>query len=262
MQYYKFMSIGILSGLVMAASMGAGLLTPRTAAAMSIATCDFDGDRQIDTAQGDSSATVSGEPFAGLVRIYFGNGGYWEWHQESPGIPGHSEQFDLFGESVAAGYFDDDQYCDLAIGVPYEGINDFENAGRVVVLYGSANGFQTLDRPVQNWHQGSSGVPGSNETDDMFGESLAAGDFNGDGNDDLAIGVSDEDIGRARNAGRVVILFGSLEGLQTDEETPQNFHQNSPGISGHNETGDRFGGNLWAGDYNSDGFTDLEIGFA
>ncbi|PON12187.1 hypothetical protein C2W62_40930 [Candidatus Entotheonella serta] len=93
----------------------------------------------------------------------------------------------------------------------------------------------------------------------MFGESLAAGDFNGDGNDDLAIGVSDEDIGRARNAGRVVILFGSLEGLQTDEETPQNFHQNSPGISGHNETGDRFGGNLWAGDYNSDGFTDLEI---
>ena len=39
---------------------------------------------------------------------------------------------------------------------------------------------------------------GKAEVGDWFGEELATGDFNGDGRDDLAVGVPKEDIGSIR----------------------------------------------------------------
>ncbi len=44
-------------------------------------------------------------------------------------------------------------------------------------------------------------VEGDPEQDDLFGRCVATGDFNGDGEDDLAIGVSGEDIGSIDAAG-------------------------------------------------------------
>ena len=38
-------------------------------------------------------------------------------------------------------------------------------------------------------------------------------DFNGDGKDDLAIGVPGEDIGSTKNGGAVEVLYGSSKGL-------------------------------------------------
>jgi hypothetical protein len=54
-------------------------------------------------------------------------------------------------------------------------------------------------------------VEGAPEDDDFFGVSLAAGDFNGDGMDDLAIGVPLEDIepGTIENAGAVNVLYSA-----------------------------------------------------
>ena len=44
-------------------------------------------------------------------------------------------------------------------------------------------------------------MPGASEKNDAFGWSLDAGDTNGDGYTDIAIGVAEEDLGSKRDAG-------------------------------------------------------------
>src|SRR2546421_608602 len=75
------------------------------------------------------------------------------------------------------GDFDGDGFSDLAIGVPGEG--PLEEEGAVQVLYGSAAGLKAARN--QLWTQDSPGVPGTGDGGHLFGRSLAAGDFNGDG---------------------------------------------------------------------------------
>jgi FG-GAP repeat len=93
------------------------------------------------------------------------------------------------------------------------------------------------------------------ETGDQFGTALAAGDFNGNGRDDLAIGVPLEDVLVDRgggvfenvvNAGEVGVLYGSSSGLSTASHAPQFWHQAVPGIPGDPETSDHFGAALTA----------------
>jgi hypothetical protein len=182
------------------------------------------------------------------------------WSQNSPNIEGGSEDFDHFGEVVATGDFDGDGYDDLAIGVPNEdlgsGANEITNAGAVNILYGSAFGGlgSTGD---QIWHQNSSGVLGVAEAFDNFGSSLAAGDFNDDGYDDLAIGVPGEDVGTINAAGAVNILYGSASGLTATGD--QIFDQDD--VNGSSaEIGDNFGGSLTTGDFDGDGYVDLVVG--
>ena len=51
------------------------------------------------------------------------------------------------------------------------------------------------------WYQGASGIVDNIEPQDFFSNSLAAGDFNKDGTDDLVIGVPQEDFGSTEDAG-------------------------------------------------------------
>jgi hypothetical protein len=67
---------------------------------------------------------------------------------------------------------------------------------------------------------------------------LAAGDFNGDGRNDLAVGVRDEDIDDVTNAGAVNVIYGYGSGLG---ESPQFWHQDVSGLAGEAEEGDAFG---------------------
>ena len=76
-------------------------------------------------------------------------------------------------------------------------------------------------------------------------------DFNGDGFDDLAIGVPAEGVGGATLAGAVNILYGSAGGLAG---TNQLLTQGNP------EPVDLFGFAVAKGDFNADGFTDLAVG--
>src|SRR4029453_4868269 len=76
-------------------------------------------------------------------------------------------------------------------------------------------------------------------------------DFNGDGFDDLAIGVPGEDLGTGIFAGAVDILYGSAGGLAG---TNQLLTQANP------EAVDLFGFAVAKGDFNADGFTDLAVG--
>jgi hypothetical protein len=58
-------------------------------------------------------------------------------------------------------------------------------------------------------------VPGLTEDGDLFGTSLATGDFDGDGYADVAVGVPGEDDASAIDAGSVTVLRGSRSGLVT-----------------------------------------------
>jgi len=117
--------------------------------------------------------------------------------------------------SIIYGDFNGDGFTDLAIGVPDENIGGSEGAGMVNIIYGSSTGL-SIDISPQSWNQGPFGETGNIEANDHFGASLTAGDFNGDGFTDLAIGVPDENIGGSEGAGMVNIIYGSSTGLSAD----------------------------------------------
>ncbi|GGJ13801.1 FG-GAP repeat protein [Streptomyces brasiliensis] len=83
-------------------------------------------------------------------------------------------------------------------------------------------------------------------------------DFNGDGYSDLAVAAPSGTVAGKRYAGWVAVVYGSPAGLKTS--TRQVFSQNSRGIPGTAETGDRFGGALATGDVDGDGYADLVVG--
>jgi disulfide bond formation protein DsbB len=178
------------------------------------------------------------------------------WHQDSPGIEDAAEAEDAFAATLASGDFDGDGVDDLAVGVPSEDIGGFLSAGAVAVLYGSADGLSGSGD--QLWHQDSPGVQDAVEADDRFGNALATGDFNGDGVDDLAVGVSGEGIGGNTGAGAVAVIYGSGGGLTAGGN--QIWHQDSPGIGDAAEADDGFAFALAGGDFDGDGMDDLAVG--
>src|SRR4029453_7631473 len=153
---------------------------------------DFNGDGFADLAVGvPFEDVVAINDGAGAVNVLYGSStgltasGDQFWTQDATGTD-TSEAGDNFGGFVATGDFDGDGFTDLAIGVPFENVGAIVNAGAVNVLYGSNVGL--TDEGAQFWTQDSSGVLDAAEDFDNFGTSLAAGDFNGDGRSDLAIG--------------------------------------------------------------------------
>ncbi len=162
------------------------------------------------------------------------------------------------GRSITSGDFNGDGYDDVAVGAPDGDIigNNQHETGGVAVLYGSASG---LTLTGSQWlTQGTGGVPGTRTDGNVFGLSVVAGDFNGDGKADLAVGATGDSAGSVVEAGSVTVLYGSAAGLTGTGA--QRFTQDSPGVPGTAEEGDGWAFSLAAGDITGDGRADLAVG--
>lgn len=205
---------------------------------------DFNCDGRDDLATGSPYYNTSGQTDSGLVMFQYATAtglfeGTSEWlHQNIGAIPGIPEPGDHFGGSVTSGDFNGDGCDDVAIGIPYEDLGTTEDAGAVVVVYGSVLGID--DATAVMFQQGSNGLPGTASADDYFGFSVAAGDFNGDGLDDLAISAPWNDIPGAMDSGAVQVLFGGTQGITATGQ--HYFYPGTNGLPAANP-GERFG---WA----------------
>jgi hypothetical protein len=223
-----------------------------------LASGDFNGDTFDDLAIGVPEQDFLDQADIGTVNVLYGSANGlvdtgFQVFAQGFAIEDVIEAGDQFGKVLTVGNFNGDAYYDLAIGVPREDIGTTVDAGAVHVIYGSADGL-SYDGD-QFWVQGDY-IQGTPEAFDGFGYALAAGDFDGDGNDDLAIGVPDEDFGYV-NAGVVHVLWGSQFGLSSEFDQLWRQDLLEPEAS---ELGDRFGAALAAGDFDGDGNDDLAIG--
>jgi hypothetical protein len=171
-------------------------------------------------------------------------------------MAGMAETNDQFGDTLAAGDFNGDDFSDLAIGAPGEGASGLASVGVVHILYGAAIGLSAARN--QLFSQNTPGIEEETNVRDIFGDTLAAGDFDNDGFSDLAIGAPGERFSGLASAGVVHILYGTATGLSAARN--QLFSQQTPDIVGAAEASDVFGDVLATGDFDDDGFSDLAIG--
>lgn len=224
---------------------------------------DFNGDGYADLVIG---APRKGNFDTGIVQVVYGSGTGLNagdgaviddqvWHRQLGGVA--AETNDYYGTAVAMGDFNRDGYDDLAVGIPGAEIDGQAGAGAVQVIYGSAAGLTNAD--IQEWSQANSTPLGDAQVDANFGAALAAGDFDGDGYTDLAIGVPQAMVDSVNDAGGVQILYGYDFGLGAFGS--EWITQNTPGYTASSaQSDDQFGFTLAAGDFNGDDVDDLAVG--
>jgi hypothetical protein len=229
---------------------------------------DFDRDGCDDVVVGSPFERVDGKKETGAVTLLYGKPGGdlpdGSSYLVDAAPTGGIERFDHFGKVLEAGDFDGNGWLDLAVGHPDEDrVEDRE--GWVTVFFASSagGGINNASRR-EFWHQSRSDVPGDPELLDLFGSALAAADFDGDGIDDLAMGVPWESFesfpSSTHLAGRVVVAYGTSRGLRTRGGGISDWDRDSVGVESPRGDGDQFGLGLGAGDFNHDGIADLIIG--
>jgi hypothetical protein len=226
-----------------------------------LAAGDFDGDGFPDLAIGAPYETFAGIPAAGAVNVMYGSAtgiqaaGNQLWHQAKPDIPGDPGESEHLGFSLTVGDFNADDRSDLVVGIEQDTVGSQGGAGSALALYGSPDGLRATGS--QLWNQDSAGIAGVAEANDRA-EDVLAGDFDGDGFADLAIGFPGDDVGSVPDAGAVNVICGTAAGLSATGN--QLWTQDSTGVLETAEDTDWFGTALTRADYDNDGFDELVIG--
>jgi hypothetical protein len=216
---------------------------------------DFGHDASDDD---DLAVGVPGDSFstdnAGAVFVFDrASGGGWSLidtiRQGYDGYPGISEAGDHFGAALAVGNFDQNDLPDLAIGVPGETTSGQANSGTAYIVYQGVGGL--YPQSVEGFYRGYNGLTGTPNANEQIGYALAAGDFNGDGVDDLAVGIPGTTCAGYVNAGSVMVLLGrdDLDGL--DAAGVSYWNQTHAGVLDDCEANDRFGAALVAGNFDA-----------
>ncbi|MGY0064079.1 FG-GAP-like repeat-containing protein [Streptomyces sp. LZ34] len=241
---HKHLRIALATAV--AASLTGGVLTLPMATAMAadsttVPQADFNGDGIGDVAFSAAGAYVSGNKTAGQLVVLYGtstgvsSAKRTVLSQNSAGVPGTAEANDAFGGETAYGDFNSDGYDDIAVAAAGEDVGGDTDGGTLAVLWGSASGITgtgvTIADPAASSH-------------DFWGKNLAAGDFDGDGKDDLAVG----------NSSSTVYVYKG--GISTSGTAGGRYTIKPPIQSGGSARGPM---NLTAGDVNGDSRTDLVV---
>ncbi|CUW28464.1 FG-GAP repeat protein [Streptomyces reticuli] len=177
-------TLALATGIALAA--GALLAAPAADAApqrpAEQVRADFNGDGYGDLAVAAPYATVGGKTRAGYVAVLYGSAQGLKakkvYTQASPGVPGAVEKSDTFGSRLVTADLDGDGFTDLLVGAGGEQWTQggTDRVGSRTVLWGGPQGF-------------ASGTVLPAEGTGRYQDPLTvAGDFDGDGHQDLARG--------------------------------------------------------------------------
>ncbi|RII21034.1 FG-GAP repeat protein [Streptomyces sp. YIM 130001] len=160
------------------------------------------------------------------------------WAGTADGLSTKSTELPGAAEATI-GDVDNDGHGDVVLRtVPGDIVEDLpDDHGTLEVLYGTESGPSTTRTTTID--QETAGVPGVNEAGDRFGHSLSAGDTDGDGYADVAVGIPGEDFDGMKDAGSTVLLKGGSSGLSG--AGAKAYDQDTAGVPGVAEAGDEFG---------------------
>ncbi len=222
---------------------------------------DYTGDGIDDLVVGAPNEDIGGFNYAGGIHVIRGSTtglsavGDAFLHQDTAGVVGRLSHREYFGFALGAGDVDGDGTDEVIVAAPNEDSGGFTH-GAIWVLELAASATATTVHSSQTFTQATAG--GTSEGHDRFGQSIAVADFDGDGYDDVAVGLPHQEPGGVDAAGSVMCLRGGSTGLTASADWQYN--QDSADVADSAEAGDEFGSVLAAGDFDADGYADLAIG--
>lgn len=173
----------------------------------SLASGDLGGDGYDDLVVG-----LPGDELVGSVLVIRGGAHGLRFDRSVAQLFGGDQDRQGFGWSLAVGQFEAGGGAELAVGAPYADAGSVAQGGLVHTFTDGRRADRVFD-------QGDTQIGPGVELHDRFGWSLAAGDLDGDGHDDLAVGTPFEDVGAVLDAGEVDVLSGGTDGLGGPDTT-------------------------------------------
>ncbi|MFF2504198.1 FG-GAP-like repeat-containing protein [Streptomyces sp. NPDC058067] len=258
----------------------------------SVTTADVDGDGRTDLVVGAPGEAIGSRTKAGTVAVIHGSAtGFGAGATVADG-PAASA---AYGKSLVAADFTGDGAQDIVIGAtdkvllhtgttttvfmgdhmggraPVLAAGDFNHDGiaDVAVTYYTQNQPYTQSQiRLAAWNKDEKSFLVYWNNSNGTASALVAGDFDGDGFTDLAMGNcrenADENIDdpcgpeKYTKGGGIHIQYGDATGTFWDRR--QTLNQDTPDVPGTAETGDLFGGALTVADIDGDGYDDLIVG--